>query len=193
MIYLLKSGKFLKIGFTSNIENRIKQYKTHNPDILVLPMIEGTREDEKKLHTLCKQWKYDTEWFYYNPKIIDLFLESNPNNKVIVREPHVKIYQSFLNKLYKFKKKSLFDVLFKFIEISEENPMRINCNKNTYSQISKELNKTSKTIEALTKELIQNELIIEYNNQYIINPKYIWKGNVIARQILIDDLESDEF
>lgn len=55
MIYLLKSGKFLKIGFTSNIENRIKQYKTHNPDILVLSMIEGTREDEKKLHTLCKQ------------------------------------------------------------------------------------------------------------------------------------------
>ena len=92
MIYLLKSGKFLKIGFTSNIENRIKQYKTHNPDILVLSMMEGTREDEKKLHTLCKQWKYDTEWFYYNPKIIDLFLESNPNNKVIVREPHVKIY-----------------------------------------------------------------------------------------------------
>jgi hypothetical protein len=57
--------------------------------------------------------------------------------------------------------------------MSEENSMRINCNKNTYLQISKELNKTSKTIEALTKELIQNELIIEYNNQYIINPKYI--------------------
>ena len=75
--------------------------------------------------------------------------------------------------MYKFKKKSLFDVLFKFIEISEENSMRINCNKNTYLQISKELNKTSKTIETLTKELIQNELIIEYNNQYIINPKYI--------------------
>ena len=102
-----------------------------------------------------------------------MFLESNSNNKVIVREPHIKIYQSFLNKLYKFKKKSLFDVLFKFIEMSEENSMRINCNKNTYLQISKELNKTSKTIEALTKELIQNELIIEYNNQYIINPKYI--------------------
>jgi predicted transcriptional regulator len=57
--------------------------------------------------------------------------------------------------------------------MSEENSMRINCNKNTYSQISKELNKASKTIEALTKELIQNELIIEYNNQYIINPKYV--------------------
>ena len=57
--------------------------------------------------------------------------------------------------------------------MSEENSMRINCNKNTYLQISKELNKTSKTIEALTKELIQNELIIKYNNQYIINPKYI--------------------
>lgn len=35
--------------------------------------------------------------------------------------------------------------------MSEENSMRINCNKNTYLQISKELNKTSKTIEALTK------------------------------------------
>jgi hypothetical protein len=51
----IKSGKFLKIGFTSNIENRIKQYKTHNPDVLVLSMMEGTREDEKRLHTLCKQ------------------------------------------------------------------------------------------------------------------------------------------
>ena len=67
----------------------------------------------------------------------------------------------------------MFDVLFKFIEMSEENSMRINCNKNTYLQISKDLNKTSKTIESITKELIQNELIIEYNNQYIINPKYV--------------------
>lgn len=55
MLYLIKSNKFLKIGYTSNIDNRIKQYKTHNPDIKILSIIEGTREDEKKLHELCKE------------------------------------------------------------------------------------------------------------------------------------------
>lgn len=134
MLYLIKSNKFLKIGYTSNIDNRIKQYKTHNPDIKILSIIEGTREDEKKLHELCKEWKYDSEWFYYSPKIIELFSNNILNSEIIIRENIVKTYEEFIPKLCKFKKKLLFDILFKLVECCEENTMKIILNKLTFKQ-----------------------------------------------------------
>lgn len=41
MIYLIKSGKYLKIGFTDNIKQRLTQYKTNNPEYQVLGIKEG--------------------------------------------------------------------------------------------------------------------------------------------------------
>ena len=193
MLYLIKSNKFLKIGYTSNIDNRIKQYKTHNPDIKILSIIEGTREDEKKLHELCKEWKYDSEWFYYSPRIIELFSNNICNSEIIIRENIVKTYEEFIPKLCKFKKKLLFDILFKLVEFCEENTMKIILNKLTFKQLAIDLNKTPKTIKSSIKELINDNLIVRYNNDYIINPKYFWKGNDITRSLILDDLQSDEF
>lgn len=193
MLYLMKSNKFLKIGYTSNIDNRIKQYKTHNPDIKILSIIEGTREDEKKLHELCKEWKYDSEWFYYSPRIIELFSNNILNSEIIIRENIVKTYEEFIPKLCKFKKKLLFDILFKLVEFCEENTMKIILNKLTFKQLAIDLNKTPKTIKSSIKELINDNLIVQYNNDYIINPKYFWKGNDITRNLILDDLQSTEF
>lgn len=36
MIYLMQSGTFFKVGFTSNLEKRIKAYATHNPQAKLL-------------------------------------------------------------------------------------------------------------------------------------------------------------
>lgn len=193
MLYLIKSNKFLKIGYTSNLNNRIKQYKTHNPDIKVLSIIDGTREDEKKLHELCKEWKYDSEWFYYSPKIIDLFLNHNQLDLCIVRESIVKTYNEFIPKLCQFKKKLLFDVLFKLVEWSENNTMKIILNKSIYEQLASDLNRTYKTIKSTIKDLIKDELIVQYKNDYIINPQYFWKGNDISRQLLLSDLQGTDF
>ena len=60
MLYLLKSGNYLKIGYAKNIEERMKLYTTHNPDFELLDKKEGTLLDEKELHRICKKWKYDT-------------------------------------------------------------------------------------------------------------------------------------
>ena len=36
MLYLIKSGKYTKIGYTNNIHTRMQNYRTHNPRIQIL-------------------------------------------------------------------------------------------------------------------------------------------------------------
>ncbi len=52
MLYLIKSNNYLKIGFCKNLENRLKQYNTHNPDYTVIAVRDGTASDEYFLHKL---------------------------------------------------------------------------------------------------------------------------------------------
>lgn len=80
MLYLIKSGNYLKIGSAKNIKERMKLYVTHNPDFELLDTKEGNIYDEKELQRLCKEWKYRTEWFYYNKEIIKIFKEFVPKN-----------------------------------------------------------------------------------------------------------------
>ena len=72
MLYLIKCGNYLKIGFTENLEQRTKTYETHNPDFEVLCTIDGDKNDETYLHNLFKQYKYKNEWFYNNEEIIEV-------------------------------------------------------------------------------------------------------------------------
>lgn len=73
MIYLIDNGQYLKIGFTNNIESRLKTYKTHNPNCELLMQKDGDKKDETALHKLCKPYKYDREWFYNQQEVIDIF------------------------------------------------------------------------------------------------------------------------
>ena len=57
MLYLIQSSNFLKIGYTSNLENRKKDYKTHNPDFKILATRKGTKKDESYLHKLLHKYK----------------------------------------------------------------------------------------------------------------------------------------
>ena len=83
MIYLIKSGNFIKIGYSIDectLNKRFKTYNTHNPDYEILDIYYGDREDEKKLHKLCAQYKYKTEWFNYSEdilEIIDIYICEN--------------------------------------------------------------------------------------------------------------------
>lgn len=79
MLYLIKSpgncGKILKIGYTNNIEKRLKSYKSDNPDSELLATREGDEAFEHKLHKYFHRFKYTLgrEWFYYNEEIVDEF------------------------------------------------------------------------------------------------------------------------
>jgi predicted transcriptional regulator len=50
--------------------------------------------------------------------------------------------------------------------------MKIILNKSIYEQLASDLNRTHKTIKSTIKDLIKDELIIQYKNDYIINPQY---------------------
>lgn len=80
MLYLIKSGNYLKIGYAKNIEERMKLYITHNPDFELLDKKESTLLDEKELHRICKKWQFRTEWYYYDEEIIKIFKEFIPKN-----------------------------------------------------------------------------------------------------------------
>ena len=86
MIYLILSAGFkdnnpdqfekrLKIGYTDNLENRLKAYLTTNPDFILLQTREGDTSLESYLHKKFEKYRYkdSKEWFYYNQEIIDHF------------------------------------------------------------------------------------------------------------------------
>lgn len=61
MIYLIEDRDYLKIGYTRNLKNRLEAYELHNCYAKLLATKEGTLEDEKNLHALCKKYCYKGE------------------------------------------------------------------------------------------------------------------------------------
>ena len=73
MLYFIKSQNYLKIGYSrteKSLVQRIKDYKTHNPNFIILDIVkDGKQEDETTLHHIIKNYKYYNEWFYDNPYV----------------------------------------------------------------------------------------------------------------------------
>lgn len=111
MLYLIKSpsncGKILKIGYTNNIEKRLKSYKSDNPDSELLATREGDEDFEHKLHKYFHRFKYTLgrEWFYYNEEIVDEFSTIQEEHLVSKEElvekinPILDISDLFRNKI----------------------------------------------------------------------------------------------
>jgi len=59
--YIIKSGKYYKIGKTKNIKRRINSYNTTNPDFKIIRLIDAGVE--KILHRLFKDKRHRHEWF----------------------------------------------------------------------------------------------------------------------------------
>lgn len=80
MLYLIKSGEYIKVGFSKDVvsfKKRMKSYKTANPNVLLIGLCEGTEEDEQNYHRKLDAYKlYNrAEWFKSEalPLIIDDF------------------------------------------------------------------------------------------------------------------------
>ena len=80
MLYLIKSGEYIKVGFSKDVvslKSRMRNYKTMNPNVLLLGLCEGTEEDECNYHKKLDDYKlYNrAEWFKQEalPLIVDDF------------------------------------------------------------------------------------------------------------------------
>lgn len=61
MIYLIEHGKYLKIGYAKDVNQRFKNYRLHNLEAKLVNSKTGIRKDEKTLHRLCEQYHYEGE------------------------------------------------------------------------------------------------------------------------------------
>jgi hypothetical protein len=65
IVYVAKSGGRLKVGITRNLEKRFSHYVTHNPDIELIPKIQGlgiaaARRIESIVHDILLA--HEDEW-----------------------------------------------------------------------------------------------------------------------------------
>ena len=71
MLYLIKSGKYMKIGFTDNLRSRMDSYKSCNPKFELLCISEGSIQEETEWHK-----KYTTdkiEWGLWKEEVASEF------------------------------------------------------------------------------------------------------------------------
>lgn len=105
MLYLIKlkgeTNTLLKIGYTKNIDKRLKAYKTHNPLIELVDVKEGSIFDESCLHNQLKEYLFDDskEWFIENDKIYNIW--KSYNRKVLPEEQEetilkIKIFKKLI-------------------------------------------------------------------------------------------------
>lgn len=73
MIYLIKSGKYSKVGYAKDIERRKLDYNTHNPEYTIILTREGERDVETELHRLLKRYIDHGEWMIHNEDIEKTF------------------------------------------------------------------------------------------------------------------------
>ena len=64
MIYFIKSGNYVKIGYSKEPKQRLKELQTANPlKLTLMGTIPGTYSTEKALHSLYNKYKKRGEWF----------------------------------------------------------------------------------------------------------------------------------
>lgn len=86
-VYFLSNGKSIKIGYSNNIENRIKQLQTANEvDLRLIYYIEDSDEKfEKYVQKVCKAYHISGEWF--DSEVINFLLnKSSPWFKENMKE-----------------------------------------------------------------------------------------------------------
>ena len=67
LVYFVRSGDFVKVGFTNNLPSRLGTLQTGSPyRIEVLGICEGSRQDEKDLHGYLERHRVGGEWFKLN-------------------------------------------------------------------------------------------------------------------------------
>lgn len=75
MVYFVRSGRFIKIGYTGNLNARLGQLGTSSPTVLqVLAVVDGDRDTEVAYHERWAKYRSHGEWFKYGPEIKE-FLE----------------------------------------------------------------------------------------------------------------------
>lgn len=167
MIYLIicKNNSTCKIGYSKNPKNRLMQLQSSNPYFLELvATIDGTLQDEKRLHTKFKDYRIGGEWFNYSEEIRKHF-----NSESIFR-----ISDKFL-KVMMSAERSEFHVFSYLLK----NKLAIDFDFTISSRVemAKEIGMNERTIYNIIPTMLKKGYIVKKENKkYILNPLYVSYG-----------------
>lgn len=94
-VYMLKSGYFIKIGFSVNPEDRMRTIETATPEeCILLLLLAGDIKLERQLHREFSASHYRREWFFLCGKLkafVAEFERRNPRGNSLGKTPtHTK-------------------------------------------------------------------------------------------------------
>lgn len=189
MLYLVKSGDFVKVGYSRNINNRMNAYKTHHPDITLVKTKEGSKEDEKFIHGKYKDYLVNnSEWMKLPKDKYDELL--NFFNTEISEQNCNCIHSYDIELLYNLTGKQCV-LFFYCLKISSEGYEKCGYNSFLYDDLfikiaSEKLCITKEFIEECMLIFKDMKLIYQNHGGYMINPNVIYKGNEKFKNKLID-------
>lgn len=122
MLYLIRSftrtGSFLKVGYSGDIEKRMKQYLVENPGRELVGTREGDLTEETRMHlylTACGfKAGFLEEWFIDCPEVITGFHQSRSKVDKVVWNNRGKLFTAFDFSRRSFKVQIYEELRFKF-------------------------------------------------------------------------------
>jgi len=77
-IYVVRSGEYYKVGRTSNLEQRMKTFRTTLPagtELVFTIKVSDTRSAETEIHTSLNESRINGEWFNLSESDIEYLME----------------------------------------------------------------------------------------------------------------------
>ncbi len=75
-VYFLRAGNFIKIGFSTRVQERISMMQTGCPyELILLGTMQGSLKDEKNLHKKFSLFRARAEWFRAEAELLE-YIES---------------------------------------------------------------------------------------------------------------------
>lgn len=181
MVYLIQSGTYLKIGYTTDIINRFKAYVTSNPEVYLLSVVEGNMSLEKYLHKKFEKYKYKNEWFHHNIKILEEF------DKLSISEVTSSFYtfERTYSNIFKINSAITLKVLIRLCCILKCNSDIVDLNNKMALEIANELGVSFKDIYDSIMELNGLDMVYTYNGEWRINPAMFWRGDLDFRDYIL--------
>lgn len=105
MLYLIKqygrNTAYLKIGYTQNLQERLKAYNTHNAEFELVCSMEGDQELETFAHKLLLEYNIKGEWFKEDPMVYYVWELTKQEYKIRDQEKTIKELKDSFDKLSK--------------------------------------------------------------------------------------------
>ena len=165
MIYLIQSNNLYKIGYTSNIEQRMNAYKAMNPNTIILNYKEGSTKDEVELHHLCYEYRTEQKEWFNSDKVIEIFNNYKSKYKEVIKSKDSQYNLDYIaidNNLLPETEISKLNILETLIVCKIYINIKEKENYAVKSNIVYKITIGSNLFDKIIKSLIEKDIIIKF-------------------------------